>query len=256
MAAPYTVFGGRLPALFRNASQFRDGVQTQSNGGSYVDIRDFPLNQFPRGWCEVQEDFLASTLALPNVLRDTSAAGTPTSAQATNAVGGQWTLTQDNTSEAQRVGIDWGDDLMLNGAQFYFEVRVSIPVAITTAQFLLLGVSTAYNSTVASMTRYAWHRLTASMNVLAELDDDTNSNLAQSPDTGIAFALTAATFYNFWIDATIPGVIEYGVNDSVLVKKNHVLTGAMQPMMLLGKSTGVTTPAFTIDSYRALWARL
>ena len=192
---------------------------------------------------------------------DTSPAGTPTIAQVANTANGEIAATLDATNEAQRAGISFGDQLMWGKADIahpifgdgpFFEARVKTST-IAANQGIIVGVATAYNSTFASISKYAWFRLNGNMNLTIESNDGTTANLAQTPVAGTT-TLTAATYYYFTIDfSDITNVLFWfddGKNDLFvggLAMGALATTDLFQPLILVSKESGAGTPAVTID---------
>lgn len=201
-----------------------------------------------------------STMGVSSVI--TKTAGTPTVAQVSNTLNGEVAGTLDSTNELQRAGISFGDQLMwgkpdvatpVYGDGPFFEARVKT-AAIGANQGLIIGVATAYNSTLASITKYAWFRLNGNMNLTIESNDGTTANLAVAPTAG-TITLTAATYYYFTIDFSDPTNVLFWFDDG----KNDLPVGGLamgalaatdvfQPLILVTKESGTGTPAVTIDA--------
>ncbi len=179
-------------------------------------------------------------------------------AKQANVACGVWRGTLAATSEAETVGVDFGDSLMLNdptaGAvnvnpvgRPTFEAYLRFPIALTTAQTAVIGLGTAFNATLTSIAEYAWFRLTANMNVLLEGKDGTTTTLAQVP--GSAPVLVAGTYNLFTIELS-QGQAQFSLDGNVLgTVPMAALTSAMgmQPMIYLQKASGTTVPQVEIE---------
>lgn len=218
----------------------------------------------PRLWYEEFNEFSASALTTPWATRTAKTAGSPTVALLANTADGVWEGALDNTSEAQTAGVDWGDSLLINkpdaGAVNVnavstpaFQAYVSFPTALTTAQTAVIGLATAFNATLTSISKYAWFRLSANMNVLFESKDGTTTSTGNAPAAG-TYTLTAGTFALFTIDWTFLDQVKFwvstGQGDNLLGTLNMTglaSTDNFQPVMYVQKSTGTTTPKIDMD---------
>ncbi len=235
-------------------------LYTRMNSGSTSDIVSEVLGSNYRGRCEVFHDFLGDIGTTGGLLglHDTSSAGAPSETIRDDVVNGVGRFALAADSEAETFGITFGDSLQIDSAKkFYFEARVTIPVAITTAQVFVMGLGSAVNTTLDSVATHAWFRLQASMDLLTEADDGTTDTDDQ--DTGVD--LTATTFNTFVIDGWDPAKgIRYFIDNR---KIDEIAAGVMvstpaklQPMILIQKASGVTEPAFDIDYLYCAWNRV
>lgn len=191
----------------------------------------------------------------------TNTAGTPTVAIVANTLNGELAGTLDATNELQRAGISLGDQTIwgkvdaatpdLIGGPF-FEARVKVS-AIAANQGAVIGIAEAYNSTLASIAKYAWFRLNGSMNLTLESNDGTNVNLAVPPSPGTT-TLAAGTYYYFTIDFSDPTAVAFwiddGLNDLLMGTLNMsalAATDLFQPLILVTKESGTGAPAVTVD---------
>jgi hypothetical protein len=214
-----------------------------------------------RLWFEEFTDFAQSTLALPWVARTATTAGSPTFAQGTNSIDGFYTATLAANNEAETAGVDWGDVLMLTqpsagrtnvNAIFKpaLEAFVRIPTALAANQTAVIGLTTAFNATLASISKYVWFRVgPGNMNVTMESKDGTTTNLLQAPADG-TFTMVANTYYMFSIDWTLTDTVRMWVDDHLLGYLNMgalAATDKFQPSVLLQKSSGTGVPTLDID---------
>ncbi len=232
------------------------GNKTQS-GVLRTEVQQLLRNQNSRLWYERFEDFDQTTLPTPWATKVVGT--TPTVSKTANAVCGIWRAITDSTSEAETAGIDFGDSLLLNNPtaggtnpnqalQPMFQAYLSIPVALTTAQTLVIGLGTAFNATLTSISKYAWFRLSANMNVLLEGKDGTTTTTGQVPSGGTT-TLVAATKNLFTISLDSGGAT-FSLDDNVLGNIPMAAlasTDKLQPLVYVQKASGVTTPAFDID---------
>jgi hypothetical protein len=237
--------GGPLKSMIRSAQQGTD-VTSRVRGSHY------------RAWYERFDEFDGATLSSPWATR--IAGTTPTMAKVANEVNGVWRATLASTSEAETAGADFGDSLMLSQPSAgrthvntlnvpVFEAYVRIPTALTTAQTVVIGLATAFNATLTSISKYVWFRFNANMNVLLESKDGTNTNTAQAPTAG-TLTLTANQFYLFSIDWVDPANVRMFVDDNLVGTLNMgalAATDKFQPSCYLQKASGVSVPTLDID---------
>jgi hypothetical protein len=224
------------------------------------EVQELALGNNPRVFYERYEGFDGATLPSPWATAVTGAVGVPTVAKVANTPCGVWRLTLAATSEAETARIDFGDSLMLNDPTAAgldpnpigvpnFEIAFRIPTALTTAQGLVIGLATAFNATLTSITKYAWLRFTANMAPLLEGKDGTTTTLAQAVAGGTAMTLLAATWYLATFEIG-QGRCKMSIDDQVLGTVPMgalVATDVLQPMCCLLKTTGVTTPTLDVD---------
>ena len=113
---------------------------------------------------------------------DTSAAGTPTMDFVANADGGVWAMKFDTTNEVETITLYSGDHLTIDAAKTpIVEFRIKIEPDVTGAggafaagDKFVVGLATARNATLDSVTAMAWFRMEgANANILVETDDGT-----------------------------------------------------------------------------------
>lgn len=184
-----------------------------------------------------------------------------------NVANGEFAGLLTSTNEAQTVGLDWHDQLAITRPDVspnfnpwggpILEAFVNFPVALGASQNAVIGLGTAFNSTLASTAEYAWFRLTANMNVTIEGNDGTTATLAQAPAGG-TFTLTAGTYYLFTIDMTDYSNVAFFVNQvfiGTIPMTALVNTILFQPMAYVQKTTGTSVPGIKVDFMRAMWLR-
>ena len=245
----------RLPAGTGVGGPVKSLVQVPSQGGH---IESLIRGSNYRVWYENFHDFDAATLPSPWTTR--IAGTTPTMAKVANEVNGVWRATLAATSEAETAGVDFGDSLLINKPDAggthvnavtkpIFEAYVRIPTALTTAQTVVIGLATAFNATLTSITKYAWFRFTANMNVTIEGKDGTTTTTGQAPQSGTT-TIDANVFKLFTIDMTFPEATRFHVDDNFLGTVNMAALAAtdkFQPLVAIQKSTGTTTPTLDLD---------
>lgn len=245
----------RIPSGSNTGGPFKTQVRSAQQG---TDITSLAHRTNYRVWYERFDDFDGGSLSSPWTAKIVGT--TPTFAKVANEVNGVYRGTLASTSEAETVGVDFGDSLMLNQPSAgrthvngltkpIFEAYVRIPTAITTNQTVVIGLATAFNATLTSISEYAWFRLSANMNVLIEANDGTTVTTGQVPKSG-TFTLTANQFYLFSVDMTFLDQVRFWVDDNLMgTIPMLALTSAMklQPVVYLQKSTGATTPTIDID---------
>jgi hypothetical protein len=188
----------------------------------------------------------------------TRATGTPTGvAQVANSANGEITATLAATSEAEFSGVDWTDELNIPANSLpFFEARIKTPaVALVAAEDIVIGLATAYNATMNSISKYVRFRLSGSNDLLVEGKDGTTTNNAVATGT----TLLAATYNLFTIEQKRSNNRYYFfLNDDlvgVLAQDAFAATDLLQPMIGIRKASGTTAPAITIDFVRLQWHR-
>lgn len=228
------------------------------SGSQRKDVEDLSLGNNPRLFYERYEAFDGATLPSPWSTRISGT--TPTMAKVANMPCGVWRATLAATNEAEIAGVDYADSLMLNDPTALatnvnpigipnFELAFRIPTALTTAQGLVIGLATAFNSTLTSIAEYAWIRFTANMVPLIEGKDGTTTTLAQAASGGQTVTLVAATWYVATVEIG-QGRAKLSIDDQVLgTVPMAALTTAMpmQPVCYLLKTGGTTTPTLDVD---------
>lgn len=237
------------------------GGPIKSNTQSAVlrqEVTSLTFRSNPRLWFEEFTDFAQATQQGPWTARVVGT--TPTFTQLANTPGGVYQAALAATSEAETVGVDWGDNLMLNQPSAgavnvnaisvpIFQAYVRIPTALTTAQTAVIGIGTAFNATLTSVAEYAWFRFNANNNVLLEAKDGVTTTTGQAPTAG-TLTLTANKFYLFTIDMTYLDAVKFFVDDNLAGTISMIgLTAAIafQPVIYLQKASGTTTPHLDVD---------
>lgn len=228
------------------------------SGALRTEVESLITGNNPRMWYERVEEFDGATLPSPWATKIVGT--TPTVAKLANTANGVWRALLAATSEAETAGFDFGDSLILNDPTAgtsnpneigvpNVEMWVRFPTALTTAQTVVIGVATAFNATLTSISKYAWIRFTASMVPLLEGKDGTTTTLAQAAAGTSTVTLVANTFYLFTIEFG-EGRAKFSIDDNVLgtVPMGALVpTDNLQPVAYVAKSSGVTTPALDID---------
>lgn len=183
----------------------------------------------------------------------TRATGTPTGvAVVSNTLGGEIAMTLAATNEVEFSGVDWTDVLQIPAAGLpYFTARVKTPaLVLAAAEDIVIGMNSAYNATLNSITRYLRFRLSGSNALLIEGNDGTTVNNAVA--TGVT--LTAATYYMFTIEQKVgDGRYYFWLDDQsvgVLSEPAFAMTDLLQPLVGIRKASGATVPALTLDYLR------
>ncbi len=232
--------------------------------GFRQEFSDSHFGQNPRLDCDCWWDFIGGAT---NYLIGTQgtlvvrATGTPTgSAQVANTANGEASATLAVTNEAEFTGWDFADELNIPASrEFFLEAYIKTPAAaLTSVQDIVIGLTTAYNSTLASTTKYVWFRMSGSNVLIVEGKDGTTTNLAVA--TNPSTTLTAATYYLFTIDATSgAGQIEFWLDDTRVATLNQsafAATDVLQPLVGIRKASGTAVSALTMDFLRINWSRL
>jgi hypothetical protein len=221
--------------------------------GQSTDLSDEVFRAGNRMRVDHISDFLAATLQAPDTIKDVSPAGAPTQAQVANSANGEFNSAFDAQSEAQIIGINWNDALLIDATKgAFFQARVKLSAVSAVSRFVF-GLASAHNNVLDNITRNAWFRVEGNaFTLFAETDDNTTDNDRQ--DTGIVLA--ADTYAILTIDLFDLGDVRFYHNEN-LVKRLSMpaLSGNVQPVLLAQKDSGVLTGGFTVDFYRASWNR-
>ncbi len=232
--------------------------------GSRQPFSDRVYGDNPRVDCDSWWDFYGGAsgyLQGSSGLLVSRSTGTPTGiAQVANTANGELSATLAVTNEAEFSGVDFADELNIPASrEFVMEAYVKMPaLALTSVQDIVIGLATAYNSTLSSTTKYVWFRMSGSNVVTLGGKDGTTTNAATASNPSTT--LTAATYYLFTIDASSgPGAIEFWLDDTRLGTLNQsafAATDLLQPTLGIAKASGTGVPALTIDFLRISWSRL
>lgn len=184
-----------------------------------------------------------------------------------NVANGEFIGTLSATNEAETVGLDWHDQLMLRRPDVspnfnpweppVFEAFVNFPTALAANQIAVVGIGTAFNATFSSISKYAWFKLNASMAVTIEGTDGTNTTTGQAAVGGLT-TLTAGTYYLFTIDWSDYSNVAFYVNQVFVGTINMnalVNTHLFQPVCYVQKASGTGTPGIKVDFVRCNWLR-
>lgn len=260
-------FGGRTDGVCfdqdsRGAGATYGGL-LMLNGGV-----DRPLSRVK--YVDVFEDFLGATVIPANgaldlaegpwTVKDTSAAGSPTMAVKADADDGQFEMTLAATSEAENLTLYWNDEQNIDTDRGpVMIIRLQVAVALTAGK-LAFGFASARNDTLDSVANNAWFLLAGDGNLLVESDDATTDD--DDNDTGVD--ITAATWYDFAIDCTVPTDCDFYYRATLGGDWTEVLAStdfsigadaAVQPLVELQKTTGTTVPSVLIDFVEVYWKR-
>jgi hypothetical protein len=186
----------------------------------------------------------------------TTTAGAPTVAQVVNSPFGEVAATLAATSEIEFAGISFGDQLQYPATnQPLFAVYGKWPANVLSVnEDIVLGWSTAYNSTLNLIAKYIRFRLSGSNEIFVEGNDGTN---VFSVDTGIAAVAGAKFFltiehkrrdkrYYFFHFENLVGALSLPA---------FLITDLFQPLVGIRKSTGVTAQTLTVDFLRLMVKR-
>lgn len=194
-------------------------------------------------------------------IQDTSAAGTPTIDYVNNDPDGVFGFTHDATSEAQSIGLNWGDNLCCPAGQgWVMEARVKIQIAtgavFSADQRFVCGMAGARDATLDDTLDLCWFRVEGAAPVwMIEGDDgitDTDDQVAQ----GVAF--TDDTFQTLTIDGRDLAAVRFAI-DGLHVGTVNVAamadTDGLQFFAELQRDAGTELDGFEVDWVRVYWDR-
>ena len=186
-------------------------------------------------------------------LAKTASGGSPTAQTATGPCGSA-VLTLAATSEAEVLCLSQGDVLTLglgNNSIQRIDMIASI-AGVDSVTTMVIGVGTARNDTIASVTTAAWFKIlgsTSTSNVVIDCRDGTNAALNIA--TGVTLGSTAKKFtidfekgladVRFFIDGER---VATGTTFSMAAATS---TQCVQPILQLQKASGTGVPALTIQ---------
>jgi hypothetical protein len=190
-------------------------------------------------------------------------AGQPQAYINPSTTGGELVLALDGTSEAQTMGVTFGDQLVISDPDVaapdltggpFVEMRVQLnSVAVGANDVVVLGVGTAFNATLSSISKYAWVKLNGNMNLTLEGNDGTTTTTGQAPVAGTT-ALVASTYYYFTLDFSDPTQVAFWYDDG----KNDIFLGTvpmgalavtdvLQPIIAVQRSSGTDAIGVIVD---------
>lgn len=183
---------------------------------------------------------------------------------ASSVANGVYRLTHSSDSEAQTMRLDNGDSLLVNmskGPIFQARVKLNITGGTMSAdQRAVIGLASAYNATLDSVTTNAWFRVEgANLNIYVESDDGTTDT--DDTDTTIDFADN--TYQIFEIDCTSLSAIRFNIYDSNGVIQGSKTTSMadlaantlVQPIIAIQRDAGTEQEVVDIDYVRVVFAR-
>jgi len=210
---------------------------------------------------------LANTIDLPSYLikiatlpsrwnpRTQHTAGLPLVGPVVGTANGEAICALSSTNEVMGAFADWGDQVAIpSSGQTLFWARVKFGTygANETA---IVGLTSAWNATLASMTQRCAFRLSGDMVLKAETDDGTTDSGLIS--TGLT--VVAGTYYLLRIDMSDTGNVTFWVDErplAVLSAPAFTTSSALlQPMFGVQKASGTGVPDLTVDYLRVLHAR-
>ena len=182
--------------------------------------------------------------------RSTRTAGSCLIAPVANTANGEIVAVTSATNEANVAGFDFGDQLIVPANKgWIFEAMIKPVTLAASVERIFVGMATAYNSTLSSMTERAAFRLSGSLALKAETDDNTTD----SGLTDCGTTLVTATYYYLRIDASNYKQIEFWVGNKrvkILAAAAFASSMLLQPMILVQKDSGTGVPQVTVDMMR------
>lgn len=232
--------------------------------GATRELSEIMQGQNPRLTCDCMWDFTgnAANYLIGNSGTLTAiTSGTPTgAAQVANTANGEASFTLANSNEVEFSGVSWADELQIPASrEFYLEAYFKMPaLALSSVEDIVVGLTTAFNATLASTSKYVWMRMNGSNIVTVEGKDGTTTNLAQA--TSPVTTLSVSTYVLFTIDATRgPGNIQFFIDDNKVASLSQAAfaaTDVLQPLVGIRKQSGTTTTILTLDFLRCFWSRV
>jgi hypothetical protein len=250
MSFPQTTGGDTQPQARQTASMMGGWLALYGGrGNGRVDEQAYALADAAKG-IVLRDHFVAPAAgSLPGWLttQDTSSGGTPTFGYDAAGLGGTYSFAHDNTDEVQSIGIHGGDTLWIDPTKdCYVECKVkgSALATLSADQRFVFGFASAYAATLDDITRNAWFRVEGgSANLLWEVDDGTTDD--DDNDTGIdvvddTYITLRVVIRDLYVHFVVNGV---QVAKSALT----VLSGGLQPILIIQKDAGTETDSITVD---------
>ncbi len=178
-------------------------------------------------------------------------AGSPLVQRVANTAWGEGIAQLSATNEVNDVFYTTGDQLQIPAiAGFHLWCRAKVGT-VTTAQTAIIGLGSAFDTTLSNIVSNLWFRLSASLAVTIEGDDGTTDTDAQAASP--ATTLVADTYYVFHIDATNLSAVKFFIDDVSMGTVSVPLLSASTPLQFIGglkKASGTGTITMTIDYWR------
>ncbi len=207
-----------------------------------------------------EDDFLGATTIISDLTTspwtaiDISVSGNTTPLIAADVANGILRLPLDSTSEAQRSGIFFGDQLpfVLNQG-LVFEARVALSVLPTLVSEAVFGLASADNAVADTVAESIWFKADGNGIIVVENDDTSNTN----DDVATGITLTAGLFAIFRIDATIITDVKFYINGANVAAgttfdMSNVAALALQPYFAINKASGAGLGIVDVD-YVRVW---
>lgn len=254
--------------MYNRTWQLADKVAIVNRTGSKARIEEITIDQLfnthplqsSRNIVTIKEDFLQSssgTLPAPWAKQDTSSSGTPVIDFVDDAANGEYALTHDDTDEAQKVTLYWGDSLHIpvdKNPIIDLRVKIAPDTAPWSAdQRVVFGLASARNATLDSVATHAWFRMEGNnLNIYYEGDDGTTDTNDQ--DSGVDYA--DDTYVDLRIDMENLAAVAFYVDDTLVGTVDmSAATGNLQPYIELQKDGGTEEDSVVIDYVEVSWDR-
>lgn len=193
----------------------------------------------------------SKSAANPWCINEIKTNGTPTYAGVNNAAMGAVSLAFDNTAEVQSVCLYHGDNLNFdidNIIQFGWRVKVG--GTLDSATSIAIGMGTARNNTIESVSTHAFFVLTGANTITVDTNDGTNDKdlIATGKslsttylDLSVSFASGGTSDVRFFIDGS---PVAQGTTFSLAA-----YTGNLQPICQIQKTSDNNTDSITVDRF-------
>lgn len=193
--------------------------------------------------------------------QDTSAAGTPTLAYISAGVGGQFDMKLDTTNEVEAVTLSFDDATTINAQKLlYAEWRCSITLDSTGATALpaagdkiVIGLGSARNATLDSMTRNAWFLIGGQGTPDAVIRCESDDNTTDVDDTSSGVTLTPGAMTTFGIDFTESDSagVRFYINGTLVATTASIVwtSGVLQPFLEVAKAAAANFDHRVIVDY-------
>lgn len=208
-----------------------------------------------RDYLTLAEDFVAPAGSnLPAWLVGTKTGSSTNNVvdYASNEAGGLYKLLHSNDSEAQTMRLTSGDNLWINMSKkplvdIGFKVTLS-GSTLSADQRLVVGVGSAYNATLDSVTTNCWLRVEgASNSIKIESDDGTTD----TDDTASGYSITSGTAVHVQFDFSDLSKVRVLINGALVATSLNMSALAantkVQPFIAIQRDAGTETDRLDID---------
>lgn len=236
---------------------YAEGIRTESSVGTQgLTANGWTENQAQEAYCDYRQDFIAESSTVPGGKTDYSPTGTPTFA-IVSGIGGWVSATLASDNAAMIAGFSGDDNLWLPSDRYMKKAsRVMFLDALATNEYALMGVSGLIETGVNPGTLAGWvgaaFYLDGDMTLHVKIEDGNSVSI----DETLGVTVDTDTEYWYLVEHDDLGNWNFywgpgdGVDGDLVYQDTTADFDAnqlFQPLDVVGKSTGTTTPAIYVD---------